>query len=74
MNEMMKLHEKGGGEDSEVENVGCMKLGKLENPEKTHKKVISHHNNCPPGDTWTRTQDPSAPEYKLKNPSGDSGV
>ena len=56
---MMKVkHEERG--DWKVENVGGMKLGKRENPEKTSKfPTLSTTIALPLGDTETRTLDPS---------------
>ena len=42
-----------------MENVDGKKLGKLENPEKKSINSDTSHANYPPGDSDTRTRDPS---------------
>ena len=56
MNENMKLYEVWGGLN--VENVGGMKMGKRENPEKTLRVPNLVTAIVPPDNTETRTKDP----------------
>ena len=40
---------------------------KREKPEKIHKNPDIVHHNCPPGDTETRTRDPSETDERSKH-------